>query len=787
MDTPSLAVMPKAAEPFTSKAVDPQAALTEEDRRGFLNRTLMLLGEEGVRTLEARTVAVAGCGGVGGAAALTLARMGVGGFILADPGRFDPPDINRQWAATRATLGRNKAEVYAEMLRSINPGLRLRAHGEGLTEDNVEAFLEGADVVIDCLDIAVPGELRAQLYRAARAAGIHALCAPALGFGAALAIGAPDGLPMEAVFGKMLGESTARSTLPPGLRRLVVPEHLDACERHLSSLRVPSIAISPALASALMSTEIYLLLSGPEVPGWRPPPCLPQLLVVDPIRMTYKVVDIRDLAGPPEGSPEGPPEGPPNGSRNGSPQEAAPVMREGAAGEGASQDVAAGEGAQSAGPSPGGDTAPAIAERQASLAAAGFNTNRLPPAAIGIDLQSDSWRERAPRTAADGAAGVEPVGKPVGEPADVLEARLAEIYGFPHNLAVSRGRFAEALLAQALIQPGRAVIGNALFPTTRFHVAARGAPLLDLGVAAARDPRDPQPFKGDLDLEALRQALAGGQVQAVYLELCANSIGGHPVSLANLRAVQSMTAEAAVPLLLDATRAWENAALIREREPGQQGRPLAEILRDLCACGTACAAGLSKDYVSPVGAFIGTRSVEAHVQLRDLALLAYGQALSAAEAAELTRALAIDHERPGGGADRAALARRLHDGLRAAAVPVIEPAGGHGVFVDARAFLSHLPTAAHPTAALCNALYLAGGLRAGANPALPTGEADEDAELLRLALPLGGNPAENEAILATTVAAFKRVAAERGAVPGLRMVDRPPGLLGAFASSYRPI
>ncbi len=782
MDTPSLAVMSKAAEPFTTKAVDPQAALTEEDRRGFLNRTLMLLGEEGVRTLAGRTVAVAGCGGVGGAAALTLARMGVGGFILADPGLFDPPDINRQWAATRATLGRNKAEVYEEMLRSINPGLRLRGYSEGLTEDNVEAFLEGADVVIDCLDIAVPGELRAQLYRAARAAGIHALCAPALGFGAALAIGAPDGLPMEAVFGKMLGESTARSTLPPGLRRLVVPEHLDACERHLSSLRVPSIAISPALASALMSAEIYLLLSGPEVPGWRPPPCLPQLLVVDPIRMTYKVVDIRDLAGPPEGQGDGPP----NGSPNGSPPEAAAVPREGVSREGAPV-----EGARTAGASPGGEAAPTLAERQASLAAAGFNTNLLPPAAIGIDLLSDSWRERAPRTAADGAAVGEalgePVGKAVGEPAVRLEARLAEIYGFPHNLPVSRGRFAEALLAQALIQPGRAVVGNALFPTTRFHVAARGAPLLDLGVAAAHDPCDGQPFKGDLDLEALRQALAGGQVQAVYLELCVNSIGGHPVSLANLRAVQRMTSEAAVPLLLDATRAWENAALIREREPGQQGRPLADILHDLCACGTACAAGLSKDYVSPVGAFIGTRSAEADVQLRDLALLAYGQELSAGEAAELTRALAIDHEQPGGAADRAALARRLHDGLRAAAVPVIEPAGGHGVFVDARACLPHLPTAAHPTAALCNALYLAGGVRAGANPHLPTGGADEGAELLRLAIPVGWTAAENEAILATTVAAFKRIAAERGAVAGLRMVDRPPGLLGTFASSYRPI
>ncbi len=298
---------PSTAGSLLAQASAGPTAASADDGRGFLNRTLMLLGAEGVRRLEARTVAVAGCGGVGGAAALTLARMGVGGFILADPGRFDPPDINRQWAASQVTLGRNKAEVYAEQLRAINPTVRVRCHPEGLTDANVADFLKDADVVIDCLDIAVPGELRAKLYQGARSQGIHALCAPALGFGAALAIGAPDGLPMEAVFGKVLGESTARSTLPPGLRQLVVPEHLDACERHLSSLRVPSVAISPALASSLMSTEIYLLLSGPDVAGWRPPACLPQLLVVDPIRMTYQVVDIRELAAAPSASsPAGP-------------------------------------------------------------------------------------------------------------------------------------------------------------------------------------------------------------------------------------------------------------------------------------------------------------------------------------------------------------------------------------------------------------------------------------------------------------------------------------------------
>lgn len=747
----------------TTTDADLAAARAEADRRAFLNRTIMLLGEDAVRDLGRRTVAVAGCGGVGGAAAITLARMGVGGFILADPGRFDPPDINRQWAASWDSLGRNKAEVYEEVLRSINGGLRLRSYSEGLTEANVEAFLEGADVVIDCLDIAVPGELRARLYQAARAKGIHALCAPALGFGAALAIGAPDGLPMEAVFGKVLGEATARSTLPPGLRQLVVPEHLDACERHLSSLRVPSVAISPALASALMSAEIYLLLSGPEAPGWRPAPCLPQLLVVDPIRMTYQVVDIRDLAGPP-------------------PAPAAAGLPAETAANGKPQDLAASDEHREA----RGAQSPAA--RRASLAAAGHNTNLLPPETLAVDLLSDSWRERAPR--AEVSPGASSPGAPisgVSNSAADLETRLAETYGFPFNLPVARGRFAEALLAQALVQPGRAVVCNALFPTTRYHLAARGATLLDLGIAAARAASDPHPFKGDLDLDALREALTGGQVQAVYVELCANSIGGHPISLANLRAVRAMTAEAAVPLLLDATRAWENAALIREREPGQAGRPLADILRDLCDCATACASSLSKDYLSPVGGFIGSRSAELHTGLRDLAVLAYGQELSGAEAGVLARALDVDQERPEGAAGRAALAHRLHAALRAAAVPVIEPAGGHGVFVDARAFLPDLPASAHPTAALGNALYLAAGLRAGANPAGPGGDAADHLELLRLALPVGATEAEGEAIVATTVAAFRRVAAERAGLRGLRTLSRPPGLIGALTGSYQPI
>ncbi|MBA4388702.1 MAG: hypothetical protein C0404_12025, partial [Verrucomicrobia bacterium] len=149
----------------------------------FLNRTVRMIGREAVDTLRTRRVAIAGCGGVGGAACITLARMGVGRFTLADPGLFDEPDINRQWAANGGTLGKNKTAVHEEILHTINPDVEVRSFSDGVTEENIEAFLDGADLVVDCLDIAVPGHLRSGMSRRAWERGMYCISAPTLGFG----------------------------------------------------------------------------------------------------------------------------------------------------------------------------------------------------------------------------------------------------------------------------------------------------------------------------------------------------------------------------------------------------------------------------------------------------------------------------------------------------------------------------------------------------------------------------------------------------------------------------
>ncbi|MFN8423163.1 MAG: beta-eliminating lyase-related protein [Anaerolineae bacterium] len=726
-------------------------ALAEDDLSGFLNRTSMLIGPDALAVLAGKTVAVAGCGGVGGAVAITLTRMGVGGFALADPAEFDAPDINRQWAATRRSLGVNKAETYADVLRSINPSVRLTTFTDGVRDDNLAAFLDGADIVIDCLDVAVSPMLRVQLYQQARARGLHCLTAPMLGFGAIIVNAAPDGMPMEALYGPIFAQAVATSKLPQGLRDLIVPEHVDAIERHLRNLRAPSVAVSPMLSASLICAEIFLILLGEGTPGWRPPHCLPDVMVVDPIRGTFQVLPLQDLVAR---------------------SDSAPLV------------------------------APTADERLDLLAAAGRNTLRLPNDAIAVDLQSDSWAERtrphpasatSMSTAPADAAASAPTADAAADVGNLLRAR----YGFAHAVPVYRGRFAEALLAKACITPGGTVLSNALFPTTRFHIESAGARVVEVGIPEADDLYDPHPFKGELDLVAVEAALAGGvgdddvkpgavqpPVQAIYVELCANAIGGHPVRLAHLRALRDLAAVHGVPLLLDATRAYANAALLREREPGQAGRPLADIVRDLCACGTACAASLAKDFVTAVGGFVGTNDAALYVAVRDLAMLAYGDGLRAGDRAAMAAALAVTPDDANSAhAARLATVRRLHCALTARAIPVVGPPGGHAVFVDAAAFLPHVGADGHRAIALTGALFAAGGVRAGVHLGTPRQQA-AGVELVRLAVPAGGLGDDD---IERVGEAFRRVYVGRAAIEGLRRVPGGAGgMIGELSAAYEP-
>jgi molybdopterin/thiamine biosynthesis adenylyltransferase len=263
--------------------------------RGELQRTELLLGGAALERLRRCTVLVAGLGGTGGGLAVTLARLGVGRLIIADPGRFDWPDLNRQWAADAQSVGRGKAEVYEELLRRVSPALAVESHPEGVRPENVQELVEHVDLVCDNLDIAVEMSLRARMLALARERGIYATSCPIIGFGAFVAVASPDGPGMEA-FLQRLGQVLTEQRWPEALRRVYTPEHLDRIAECLRLRQpVPSLAIATLVSAAACSTEALLILLRGVLQPWREPLALPRVLMIDLFRMSYQVLDVEEL------------------------------------------------------------------------------------------------------------------------------------------------------------------------------------------------------------------------------------------------------------------------------------------------------------------------------------------------------------------------------------------------------------------------------------------------------------------------------------------------------------
>ncbi len=262
----------------------------------FLERTGRILHPGAVRQVRDAHILIAGCGGVGGAVALTMARMGVEAFTLADPGVFDEPDVNRQWGADSSTLGRNKADVYRERLQAINPNIRATIHRAGITRDNVDALVASTGLVVDCLDISVPLSLRARLFSRARTCGSFAVTAPVLGFGALVAIASPDGPSMEPIL-ECLEAVGKTNRMPEAFHQFYSRSCIEAIERDMASGKVPSLSIGPALAGALVCTEILMILTKGQAKLWRKPVCLPHVLMMDSLSAQFRVAVLSDVLG----------------------------------------------------------------------------------------------------------------------------------------------------------------------------------------------------------------------------------------------------------------------------------------------------------------------------------------------------------------------------------------------------------------------------------------------------------------------------------------------------------
>ncbi|MCJ7755281.1 MAG: tryptophanase [Thermoanaerobaculales bacterium] len=329
-----------------------------------------------------------------------------------------------------------------------------------------------------------------------------------------------------------------------------------------------------------------------------------------------------------------------------------------------------------------------------------------------------------------------------------FEAAVGGITGMPHILPTHQGRAAEGILAECILKPGDIVPNNSHFDTTRANIEYRGATALNLPCAEAYDTQVAAPFKGNMDVDALRACIAEHgreKIPFAMVTVTNNTGGGQPVSMTNLRAVKDVLSEHGIPFIIDACRFAENAYFVRQREDGYADRPLMEIAQEMFSLADGATMSCKKDGLANIGGFLVCRDQEWAERFRNLGILregfpTYGGLAGRdleAIAVGLHEALDYDYQ-----VYRHATVEYMVDRLTALGIPMVLPAGGHAVFLDARAMLPGLEPLHYPGIGVVNALYLAGGVRAVELGSVMFGHFDDDGveqpsplELVRLAFP----------------------------------------------------
>jgi tryptophanase len=433
--------------------------------------------------------------------------------------------------------------------------------------------------------------------------------------------------------------------------------------------------------------------------------------------------------------------------------------------------------------------------REELLRGAGYNLFALRADQVMIDLLTDSGTSAM---SAEQWAGIMRGDESyAGSPSYFrLEAAVKDIFGYRHLIPTHQGRAAERILFGCTLRAGQVVPSNNHFDTTRANIEATGATALDLVVAEGTQPSLRRPFKGNLDLgrlEALLQERGADGVPLVMLTLTNNSGGGQPASLENVRGVAALAQSHGVPFYIDACRFAENAYFIQQREPGQAHRPVIDIAREMLRLADGCTMSAKKDGLANTGGFIGTNDEALAARMRNLSILTEGFPTYGGLAGRDLEAIAQGLYEV---LDESYLTYRMRstaylgDGLREAGVPIVEPPGGHAIYIDAGALLPHIPAHAYPGQALACEIYLAGGIRSceigsvmlarpdpAGGPELPAAM-----ELVRLALP---RRVYTQSHVDYVVEVVTDVAARKQTLRGMTIVEQPPALRH-FTARFAP-
>lgn len=377
-----------------------------------------------------------------------------------------------------------------------------------------------------------------------------------------------------------------------------------------------------------------------------------------------------------------------------------------------------------------------------------------------------------------------------------FEQVVRDLTGLRYVLPTHQGRAAERILCSILAGPGKVFLANSHFDTTRANIEYSGAEARDLLPAEARIPSRILPFKGNIDLDALEQAVrevGPERVPMIIMTVTNNTAGGQPVSLANLRGARAVADRYGIPLFLDCARFAENAYFIKAREPGQQDRTVAEIAREIFRLADGCWMSAKKDGLVNMGGFLAVNDAELAAKARNLLILTEGFPTYGGMAGRDLEALAQGLEEV---LDESYLQYRirsiayLDEALQRAGIPLLLPPGGHAVYLDAAAFLPHIPPSQYPGQALACALYLEGGIRGVEVGSVMFGKRGPDgeeipapSELVRLAFPRRVYTQSHVDYVAEVLADLY---ARRHEIRGLRIVEQPP-FLRHFTARFEPV
>jgi tryptophanase len=437
-----------------------------------------------------------------------------------------------------------------------------------------------------------------------------------------------------------------------------------------------------------------------------------------------------------------------------------------------------------------------LEEREEALRKADFNVFKIPAADVIIDLLTDSG------TSAMSAQ--QWAGMLQGDEAYAgarswyrFESVVREMTGMPHILPTHQGRASERILFELVGGAGKVIPGNNHFDTTRGNIEHSGAEAVDLVIDEGTHPGSRHPFKGNIDVQklaALIHRVGAERIPLVMVTVTNNSGGGQPVSLANLRETRDLCRQHGIPLFLDAARFAENAYFIKLREPGQAGRSARDIAREMFDLVDGATISAKKDGLVNIGGVLLMRDDRLAQKADNLLILTEGFVTYGglagrdleAMAQGFTEVLDEDYLRY-----RVGSVRYLGERLLAAGIQIVEPPGGHAVYIDAAAFCPHIPVAQFPGLALVCGLYRQAGIRAVEIGSVMFGRVDPDTgesshppmELVRLAIP---RRVYTQSHIDYVIEAATELFQRREQLRGLRIVEAPT-VLRHFTAKFAEV